>query len=249
MKKVIVFLVFCCFGMVAAQSKFDVANGLYQKNDFKGAAQLYESVLQSGEESAELHYNLGNCYYKLRKVGPAIFHFEKAHLMDPSDEAIENNLVFARKLSLDTIPHFPKVGFEKMVVQSTSIMHYDRWALLSILLGFAIVGCFAGYYLTKISSKKRTYFSVMVAAFLVWCISLFAGFYQRNYIHNQHPAIVFSDKLDLHTEPTSRSTTSLQLREGAKVYVLEKSGEWLKVRLTDDSLGWLQTNGVREFNP
>ena len=66
MKKVSVFLVFCCFGMVAAQSKFDVANGLYQKNDFKGAAQLYESVLQSGEESAELHYNLGNCYYKLQ---------------------------------------------------------------------------------------------------------------------------------------------------------------------------------------
>ncbi|MFM2230922.1 MAG: hypothetical protein RL607_2180 [Bacteroidota bacterium] len=249
MRKVIVFLFLSLFGFLSAQNSFEAANALYQKGSFSEAANLYERELKAGNESAELHYNLGNCYYKLHRVAPAIFHLEKAHLMDPYDSAIENNLVFARKISADTIPHFPKVGFEKMLVQSTGLFYYETWGYLTLVFAIAMVACFMGYYLTTASVKKRRYFGLMIVNLFLLIIGLFAGFYQRNYRHNQHPAIVFSDQLALHAEPTSRSTVALRLREGAKVFVLEKSGNWMKVQLTDDTLGWLQANGVQEVNP
>jgi hypothetical protein len=34
-------------------------------------------VLASGQQSAELYFNLGNSYYKLHKVAPAIYNFEE----------------------------------------------------------------------------------------------------------------------------------------------------------------------------
>jgi hypothetical protein len=35
------------------------------------------SVLKTNQHSSELYFNLGNCYYKLNKVAPAIYSYEK----------------------------------------------------------------------------------------------------------------------------------------------------------------------------
>ena len=44
-----------------AQSAFDKGNNLYQKGNYQEAITSYESVVNSGEESTELYFNLGNC--------------------------------------------------------------------------------------------------------------------------------------------------------------------------------------------
>jgi hypothetical protein len=38
-----------------------------------------------------------NCYYKLNKVAPAIYSYEKALVLSPNDKEILNNLKFAQK--------------------------------------------------------------------------------------------------------------------------------------------------------
>ena len=39
---------------------------------------LYKKILESGEHSAALYFNIGNCYYRLNNVAESIFFFEKA---------------------------------------------------------------------------------------------------------------------------------------------------------------------------
>ncbi|MCX6292462.1 MAG: tetratricopeptide repeat protein, partial [Bacteroidetes bacterium] len=43
---------------------FNKAKEYYQKSDYENAARLYESIVKSGMVSAEVYYNLGNCYFK-----------------------------------------------------------------------------------------------------------------------------------------------------------------------------------------
>ena len=249
MKKLILVV---CFGLVIslkAQPTLEMGNQRYAQKDYAGAAQIYEAILASGKESAGLHFNLGNCYYHLHQIAPAIYAFEKAHLLDPTDDAIANNLDFARKRSLDATPNLPTVGFEKIVVNLTEALHYESWAILSVVFSGLVLLFFVGYYLTKNTQRKRIYFALMSGGVLILLISVFAGFFQRNYIRNEHPAIVFKDNTSVHRSPTYQSGSLLKLREGAKVYITEKSGQWILVKLTDEQTGWIELNAVKELNP
>ena len=78
MMKKIIFIFLLTTQVFFAQNGFDKGNALYQKGKYEQAVTAYESVLKTKEHSAELYFNLGNCYNKLNKVAPAIYNYEKA---------------------------------------------------------------------------------------------------------------------------------------------------------------------------
>ena len=128
-----------------AQTAFDKGNSLYQKGNYQEAITVYESVIKSGQQSGELYFNLGNGYYRLNKVAPAIFNFEKALLINPNDTEIQNNLDFAQKMTIDEVVEVPKVGFAKIIRDFTSSFHYDTWAWIAIVFSVMFLMCFVGY--------------------------------------------------------------------------------------------------------
>ena len=71
--------------------------------DYGKAIELYEGLLKTHGESAEIYYNLGNAYYKENKIAPAILNYEQALLLDPGDGDIRFNLQLARQKSVDKI--------------------------------------------------------------------------------------------------------------------------------------------------
>ena len=75
-----------------AQKGFENGNALYQKGKYQEAIKAYETELFAKNQSAELYFNIGNCYYKLNKVAPSIYNYEKALLLNPDDVEIQNNL-------------------------------------------------------------------------------------------------------------------------------------------------------------
>ena len=98
--KIILFLLFLVSFANASESidsTFKKANDLYNKGDYEQAVQSFESIVNQGNESADLYFNIANCYYKLGKVAPSIYNYEKALLLNPDDEAIQTNLSFAQK--------------------------------------------------------------------------------------------------------------------------------------------------------
>jgi len=77
MKKIF-FLLLVITNSVTAEnvdSLFVSANNLYKTNDFEAAIENYKKIESQDLVSAELYYNLGNCYYKLNKVGPSIYYY------------------------------------------------------------------------------------------------------------------------------------------------------------------------------
>lgn len=246
MKKIF-YIILLIFQVSLAQNAFEQGNQYYQKENFQAAISSYESIINSGKESADVYFNLGNCYYKLHKVGPAVYNYEKALLLNPNDQEIKTNLDFARKMAIDDIKIIPKVGFHKLIQDFTSTYYYDTWAWIAIALALVFFLFFLGYYFSGTTLKKRIFFTGMFVILLGITLSVSAGIFERNRLENEKPAIVFAETAPVKNEPKTSSPDAFILHEGTKVYILESIANWKKIELTDETTGWIESSAIKEL--
>lgn len=244
--KHLVYIFLFITSFVFAQSGFEKGNVLYQKGQYEQAVQAYESVLDSRQQSADLYFNLGNCYYKLNKVAPSIYNYEKALVLAPEDVDITNNLKFAQKLTIDEVKEVPKVGFAKLLHDFTGMYHYNTWAWISIVFGLMFLGFFIGYYFSLAVVLKRIFFFGMFVWVLFLLVSVGAAIFEKNHFVTDRPAIVFAEVIDVKSEPQKASPATFVLHEGTKVFVKEILGKWKKIELTDGTEGWIESGAIRE---
>lgn len=229
-----------------AQSGFEKGNDLYQKGKYDLAAKAYESVLGANQESVELYFNLGNCYYKLQQTAPAIYNYEKALVIDPSNAAVLNNIKFAQKQTIDEIKVVPKAGFAKLLRDFTGIYPFDTWAWITISFAFLFLLFFMGYYFSQTVAVKRIFFVGMFVILLFILMSISAAFFEKSHFDNEKPAIVFAESAAVRSEPQKASATTFVLHEGTKVYVEETLENWKKIQLTDGTEGWIDSKAIKE---
>lgn len=246
MKKILILLLLVSHSFWA-QPAFEQGNKFYENENYEAAASSYESIINSGKQSAEVYFNLGNSYYKLHKVAPAIYNYEKALLLSPNDSEIKTNLEFARKMAIDDIKIIPKVGFSKLLSDFTSKYYYDAWAWIAVSFAFLFLVFFVGYYFSQRTALKRIFFIGM----FFWLVGIFlstaSGFYEKSRNENERPAIVFAENAPLKSEPKPGSPDTTILHEGTKVYILESIANWKKIELTDESTGWIEDSVIREI--
>jgi tetratricopeptide (TPR) repeat protein len=246
MKKIL-YLFLLIFQVSLAQTAFEKGNEYYQKENYQAAINSFESILESGKESAEVYFNLGNAYYKLHQVAPAIYNYEKALLLSPNDEEIKTNIDFARKMTIDDIKVIPKVGFQKLITDFTSKYYYDTWAWSAVAFAFLFLAFFAGYYFSQKTTLKRVFFFGMFVWLLGVGLAVASGFYERSRMEHEKPAIIFAESTALKNEPKVSSPDATVLHEGTKVYILESIANWKKVELTDETTGWIEDSAIKEI--
>jgi tetratricopeptide (TPR) repeat protein len=228
-----------------AQSGFENGNAFYAKAKYTEAAAAYESVLKNNQHSSELYFNLGNAYYKLNQVAPAIYNYEKALVLNPANVEAAGNLKFAQKRTIDEFKVIPKVGFSKLLQDFTGQFHFDVWGKMAIGLSFLFFTFFLVYYILK-NTLKRVFFSGMSVTFVLLLVVLSAAFFEKKYYYSERPAIVFAEKTDVKKEPREGGKPLLAIHEGAKVYVFETIGKWRKIQLTDGTSGWIESSTIKE---
>ncbi len=228
-------------------TNFENGNKLYQQGKYEEAITEYELASNGKLESDALYFNLGNCFYKLHKVAPAVYNYEKALQLNPNDSEIQTNLGFAQKMAIDDIKIIQKVGFGKLVQDFTSTYHYNAWAWIAVIQAFLFLLLFIGYYFSGTALKKRIFFLGMSVIFLGILISIFSALFEKNRFLNEKPAIIFADVIEVKSEPKKTSTTAFTLHEGTKVYVLESIANWKKIQLTDETTGWIVESAIKEF--
>ena len=245
--KNVVYLFLLISQVFLAQNTFEKGNALYQKGEYQEAIETYEAIIkQNKQHSAELYFNLGNCYYKLNKAAPSIYNYEKALVLKPNDPETLNNLKFARKLTIDEIKEVPKVGFAKLLYNFTSVFHYNTWAWISVGIAFSFLLSFIGYYFSRLTLSKRIYFIGMFILLFALLITVSAGISEKSQFDNDRPAIVFAEVAEVRSEPQKAGSSILLLHEGAKVYVIQSLGSWRKIELTDGTEGWIDASAIKE---
>ena len=249
--KYILFLLCIITSSIAAQnndSLFVSANNFYKNANFEKAIEHYKKIEEKGAVSPELYLNLGNTYYKLNQVGPAIYYYEKALKLDPIQDDVLNNLVFAKRLALDNIAMVPKTVFQRFHENYLQKLTYNEWAILTVIFSFLTALLFLFFYFAYTPSKKRIYFTTSVLSLILFIFVIFITYNEYDRSKNNKEAIVFAEKTTIRNAPTLNAEAIFTLHEGAKVIVLDAIDNWKKIKLADGKQGWIIANEVKLLN-
>ncbi|GAA4279431.1 tetratricopeptide repeat protein [Aquimarina mytili] len=234
-------------GFSQDEETFQRAGSLYNQEKYQEAIDTYRSILDSGQESAALYYNLGNAHYKVSNIGPSIYYYEKALELAPNDEDIKNNLAFAQNATIDAIDVIPEGFVSRTIKGFTNMFSYDNWAWISVLCVVLFVILFILYYTADTSSRKRLFFVSSWLLLFVGILGVVFAFNQYNTLKNDQFAIIFSQEAVVKSEPNLRSEEVFELHEGTKVKVTETVNNWKKIKLADGKIGWIPAEDLKEL--
>jgi len=241
----LVLLLFCCWTNAQSEALFKNANDAYNEGDYVTAADQYLEILENGEHSAELYFNLGNTYYKLNQVAPSIYYYEKALLLKPNDIEILNNLGYSQNMTLDAIETLPKTGLASLYKKVTGALSFDQWAEIAVLFMILFVLLYIAFYFFRYSTRKRIAFIGSILFLFGSIIAAVFAYIEFQDFKADNPAIVFAQESQVKTEPNDRSQQAFVLHEGTKVNVLEELDEWRKIRLADGKTGWISSENIK----
>ncbi|WP_299054449.1 tetratricopeptide repeat protein [uncultured Polaribacter sp.] len=249
MKKFVFLMLFIITSISAQEvdSLFVSANNYYKNGDYKNAIEAYKNIASKELVSSELFYNLGNAYYKINKVGPAIYYYEKGLKLNPLQEDIKNNLVFAKRLALDNIEALPKTIFQKININYLQKLSYNQWAIVVVVVSFFTSLLFLLFYFASSPAKKRGYFTFSILSLLLLLTTVSITYNQYGFSKNNIEAIVFSTKTEVRNAPTLNAEEVFTLHEGAKVFVLDAIDNWKKIKLADGKVGWIIADEIKEI--
>ena len=114
MKKSLYLMLICCFFSCKSEAELAMERGIkyFDWNKYEDAILFYDSIQESGLESADLFYNIGNTYYKLQNWPQSILYFERAIKLDPKHEDARFNLNLTQLKIVDKIEAIPPLFFE-----------------------------------------------------------------------------------------------------------------------------------------
>ena len=215
---------------------------------YKEAIATYDSIEKQGYISSELYFNLGNSYYKLNRVAPTIYNYEKALLLDPLNEDAKNNLVFARRLTIDNIEELPTTIFDKLDESLVKKLSYNQWAIVCVVFSFLGALLFLAFYFAGDSSKKRLFFITSISSFFLLIISLVFTVKEFNETSSKIEAIIFAQQIAIKNAPTNNSEDVFTLHEGTKVLILDSVDNWNKIKIADGKTGWINSDKLKRLN-
>lgn len=246
MKKLSILFVFLIgvIQMAVAATKME-GDKAYQESKFEDAIKIYESVLAEEGESADLYYNLGNCYYKTKNIAKAILNYERALLLKPGDADIRFNLDLARSKTVDQVTPATEVFIVTWAKSLTNLMSEKAWGTTGIITFLLLLAGLALYIFgNRILWKKIGFIGAVVFLIVCVCANFFAA-EQKDKIVNRMGAIVTDPTITVKSTPNESGTDLFVLHEGTKVYIEDNSMKgWKEIRLEDGKEGWLPTSSI-----
>ena len=228
-------------------SIFDQSNAFYTDGKYQMAIDGYKDILNSGFESAELYYNLGNAFYKLNNIPESNFFFEKARSISPTDEDILINLSYAQNLRIDKIEKLPITQTQNFKINILNLLSEKGWSVLLIILAWIACVSFVLYLSVNNSGNKRIFFTqfiiLMIALIVVFTIN-----YEKKNLNNEKFAIIYDKEIEVWSEPNKISELKFLLHEGTKVKQVDTIQDWVNIQLENGTLGWIQSSSIKTLD-
>lgn len=223
------------------------ANVLYQDGKYGEAVKIYESIINSGFEADDLYYNLGNAYFKNKDLPHAIWYYEKALKRNPSHSEAQFNLNVANARIVDKIEALPEVFYMRWWKALINLFSLKTWSVVLILNLIILLG-FIGWYLfsKRPTTKRISFFAALFMLFLLIMGFTFA-YGQLRHHRTSRTAIVFTPSVTAKSSPDEKSIDLFVLHEGAKVWLLDKLGDWTEIKIANGNRGWIRLKNVKEI--
>jgi tetratricopeptide (TPR) repeat protein len=215
---------------------FDTANKLYEQGKFTNAAAAYQQLLQSGQASPALYFNLGNAYFKNGQMGRAIAAYRQAELITPRDPDVRANLQFARNQIQG--PTISTPGWQHWLSE-LSLNEWTCIAAAALWVWFGVLIIVQWRPALKGALRKSSVVLGVIAVLLNACLLTVLGVDRFS-----KTAVVVASEATVRQGPLDESQTAFNVHDGAELQVLDHKDEWLQVTTDPRRIGWLRRDQV-----
>lgn len=228
-------------------SSMQQAGEYYRNAEFDKAINIYEQLINEGYKGISLYYNLANSYYRIGKLGYAILNYERALKISPADEDVKHNLAFANLSTVDRIQPLPTFflfdWWERMLASfSVNGWTYAAYFFYIVLLLLIILYFFAK---TIFQQKLIIFSSLGILIILAVTVSLLVVKINRE--QTLVNGVIVEQSATVKTSPDPNSTDAFVIHEGLKVNLEDRLDQWIKIKLADGKVGWVENNAVEKI--
>lgn len=249
MKNLILYII-CSIFALTAKADGDVhalkakADKAYSLERYEEAIPIYKEILKDGE-SADVYYNLGNCYYRLDDIAQSILWYERAYLLNPGDSDLRNNLQMARSKTVDKIVPEEELFFVRWYHSLLNMMSVNAWIWMGIVFfALMMVSLLLYFFGQRMVLRKCGFYCALLLLFFVVMSNVFA-INQRSRQQNRDGAVVIESAAAVKSTPTDAGTDLFLLHAGTAMKIIDQSmQDWYQIRLSDGKEGWIPAKVV-----
>ena len=235
------------FSLAAQNTDLQSAADAYSKGEYANAVELYENVLKTSGESAQIYYNIGNCYYKMGKTASAILNYERALLLNPGDEDVRFNLEIAKLQTVDKINPVERFFLSGWIESLQNIYGTDVWSKIGIATFLLLIASLILFFFSrKIILKKAGFYMGIVCLALTITSNCFA-YNQKQKLVERNYAIVFAPTVTIKSSPDISGNDLFLLHEGAKVLIKTRLKEWSEIQIASGEIGWIKNSHLEDI--
>jgi len=232
-------LIFICTSSVNGENRdlFNEGIKYYDSKKYEKALKCFLNV-EKKIKNENVYFNIGNCYFKLGKIGLAILYYERAKKFSPKDPDIIHNLKFA-KSKIKNNSEFSKNLYEKFALyweNNFGVYLFKYFVVCSYVLFVFLI-----FMARKsLKTKKLRYFLYFIILSVCFAYSLFIGRVNNEIFAKK--GIVIGKKAQICFSPNE--TVAFEVYEGMKFKILKERDGWYFIELPDGKCGYIRKSEV-----
>jgi len=239
MRTFLVAFLFCSFSL-ASPSAFDLfheANQAFDKGEYESAIRRYRDLITQGFDSADLHFNIANAYFKEKSIGRSIFHYLKALELSPRDPDIRFNLAYAKEKVVDQIENRSSVG-TRLESLYQAINKKEAYYLLIVVMSLFFSCLSIELFYRPDRLRWARYGLILLVAFSLPAV-VYHSFLRQPY------GVVIVSEAKIYSGIGKDNVVLFTLHEGSELFTVEwVENDWVRIRLRDGKQGWIRSGDI-----
>lgn len=235
------------FGSDGIKEPMQKANEFYRSGNFDEAIKIYEQLRSEGYEGTSLFYNLANSYFRIGKLGYAILNYERALKLSPSDEDVKHNLAFASLSTVDRIQPLPAFFLFEWWESLLASFSVNGWTYMAFFFYILLIIMIVIYFFAKTVFQQKLILFSGLGMLVIFLIAVSLLIVKINREETVISGVVVEQSITVKTSPDPKSTDAFVIHEGLKVNLEDQLDEWVKIRLADGKVGWVEKYNVEKI--
>ena len=244
------------FSLVASLTPTDQAHlqaGLkaYWGGDYQKAATQFKHVTDAAPMAPNAWYNYGTALAQQGQTGLAVYAFERALLLNPSDSDTLRNLTRIKRKTIELISESDqdsKVVLPALERRGTSLFRVYDTTMLNWLFGAFWLLYFLAFWFAREGSraKLRTagfFFSLVFFLLSAGVATLRLG--RAYWVDQTQSAVVVTPMTEARQGPGAQYRAQTRILDGVKVKILGEQDGWTLIEYASNRTAWVEKGRLK----
>ena len=231
----------------AADSKtiWDDAAACYDRGDYIGASEQYSKLIERGDVTPELYYNLGSSYFKSNKLGLSIWAYRRALKTDPGMDQARVNLEYVRQFNVDKI-EVKGGGFIIDIWRSITGLTSANGYLLMFMGSWWVLGALTAYMILKPKSAVWPQY-LLILSLLIAIITGASSITRLKQDRFSRWGVLVVSAADIREGPSEDFERIEVGHEGLEFRILGERERSILIELENGLKGWVSSEAALEI--